>query len=93
MLLIPAGVWKILQANDGLKGITLPQAPTANPDGSYTIRMTPDQWQIFQVNQQSQPTQSAPEPASPDDDSVTATKDPSTFNETFIGYLNVKILP
>ena len=45
-----------------MKGIKLPRAPNANPDGSYNIKLTPDQWQTFQDNQQSQ-TQSAPEPA------------------------------
>ena len=45
-----------------MKGIKLPRAPNANPDGSYNIKLTPDQWQTFQDNQQSQP-QSAPEPA------------------------------
>ena len=45
-----------------MKGIKLPRAPKPNPDGSYNIKLTPDQWQTFQDNQQSQP-QSAPEPA------------------------------
>ena len=68
-LTIPASVWIILRDNGGFKGIKFVQDPTTNPDGSYTVKLTPDQWETFQVNQKtlmlSQPAAPAPEEADP----------------------------
>ena len=62
--------------NQGLEGINVSPAPKPNPDGSYTITLSPDQWQTFQVNQ-SRP-QSAPEPAAAGEmPEISASQDPS----------------
>ena len=69
--------------NNGFDGIPLKPAPTPNPDGSYIIKLTPQQWSIFQENQKrppvSVPADAAPVSVAPDGESVSATKDPRRF--------------
>ena len=56
---------------NGFEGITLTPTPKPNPDGTYTIILTPAEFKIFEENQKKQPV------VEPSDDSVTATQDPS----------------
>ena len=84
ILQIPAHLWKIIQQNNGFDGITLKPAPTPNPDGSYTIKLTPQQWKIFQENQKKSPV-AVPVPAdetpdgAPDKNQISAKNDPRRF--------------
>ena len=83
MLHIPANLWQIIQQSNTLEGINLKPAPTPNSDGSYTIKLTPAEWDKFQANQANPPAgkpapKSGSTPTAPDDGSVSVTKDPST---------------
>ena len=37
--------------SNGFAGINLSPAPTANSDGSYDVKLSPAEWNIFQENQ------------------------------------------
>ena len=70
-----------MQQSNTLDGIDLKPTPTPNPDGSYTIKLTPAQWAKFQENQANLPasTQPAATPATGagDDRNLAVSKDPS----------------
>ena len=63
--------------NNRFEGITLSSTPKPNPDGTYTITLTPADFEIFQDNQKKQPVAVPAE--KPSDDSVSVTQDPSMF--------------
>ena len=71
LMRIPAATWQIILLNNGLEGIDLSSAPIDHPDGSYTIKLTPAQFQKFQANQ------ARPQKPSGGDDSISVNQDPS----------------
>merc|ERR1719204_2730893 len=48
-LRIPAALWKIIQINQKFEGID-PKPAEPNPDNSFTIKMTPDEYATFKIN-------------------------------------------
>lgn len=72
--------------NNGFAGITPTPSPSANPDGSFTVKLTPAEFQTFQDNQKNQPAAAAPAPAGApaDDSSISVTQDPSTLMRFFL---------
>ena len=70
MLNIPAPLWRMIQLSNGFAGITLSPAPTANPNGSYSVKLTPAQWTIFQENQAKATVQAKEEPPKENEISV-----------------------
>ena len=71
-------MWRIIIQNNGFEGIKPTPNPNPNADGSYTVKLTTTQWQIFQDNQK-KPQLAVPElpEQAQDDDNVTASQDPS----------------
>merc|ERR1719204_2747110 len=51
MLHIPGALWKMINLSNGFAGITLPSKLAANADGSYDVKLSPAEWNIFQENQ------------------------------------------
>ena len=92
ILRIPAGVWKMVLSNNGFYGIQISPTPQPNPDGSYTVTLTPEQFGIFQNNQAnppqlpSEPAAPAQQSAAPEQPEITASKDPSM---SFLWYIDV----
>ena len=41
----------MIQLSGGFQGINLNPAPTPNSDGSYSVKLSPAQWNTFQENQ------------------------------------------
>lgn len=74
----------VIQQNNGFAGIEPAPQSKPNDDGSFTVVLTPPQWQIFQDNQNKPPvpaaetTPLAPE-EEPSDDELTVEQDSSTF--------------
>ena len=50
VLQIPASLWPTLQTNERFKGIKPTPNAEPNPDGSFTVKLNPRQYQIFQAN-------------------------------------------
>ena len=74
MLQIPAPLWKIILQNKGFEGIKpSPENTKPNPDGSFTVKLTPAQWKIFQDNQKKPPI---PVPAEPEPEKPAPGKEP-----------------
>ena len=63
VLQIPAPLWTILIQNKRFEGIRPTPNPKPNPDGSYTVKLTTIQWNVFQDNQKKPPV---PVPADPE---------------------------
>merc|ERR1719204_2894498 len=51
MLHIPGALWKMINLSNGFAGIPLPSKLAANADGSYDVKLSPAEWNIFQENQ------------------------------------------
>ena len=86
-------MWKIIIQNKGFDGIKPTPNPKPNADGTYTVKLSPKQWQIFQDNQKKAPVpvpaepenngqvpadKPADKPADDPSDEISVTKDPST---------------
>ena len=83
---IPASLWKTLQTNERFKGIKPTPNAQPNPDGGYTVKLNPRQYQIFQDNMKKPAMlvpvdDSVPEkvPADQPGDNIVVEKDPSMF--------------
>lgn len=77
ILQISAPLWYTIKNNDGFKGIKPTPNPDPNPDGSFTVKLTPSQFAIFQENQKDQSV--APH-KKPSDNSVSVIKDASALS-------------
>ena len=68
---------KIILTSNGFAGIKPAPKPSKNPDGSFTVKLSPADFKIFQMNQAQQ--QQAPAAEAPvSDDSVSASIDPKS---------------
>ena len=67
VLQIPAPLWTILVQNKRFEGIRPTPNPKANPDGSYTVKLTTTQFKVFEENQKKPaiPVPAEPEKPSP----------------------------
>ena len=97
VLRIPGALWIIIQQNRGFEGIEPAPQSKPNDDGSFTVTLTPAQWQIFQDNQKKPPVPvpaggaapaaapagTAPE-AQPSPGDISVQQDSSTFILCFV---------
>ena len=65
VLQIPASLWTILIQNKRFEGIRPTPNPKPNPDGSYTVKLTTIQWNVFQDNQKKPPVPVLADPEKP----------------------------
>lgn len=64
VLQIPAEVWLVVVKNKNMEGIDV--TPTENPDGSFTVTLSPEQWATFQENQKPKRRSPPKEEAAPE---------------------------
>ena len=60
-------MWIIIQQNRGFEGIEPAPQSKPNDDGSFTVILTPAQWQIFQDNLKKPPVPAQPAGTAPED--------------------------
>ena len=68
-----------MQQNNTFDGIDVKPTPTANPDGSYTVKLSPAQWAKFQENQANPPQPKSAPVEDSDPSSISVSKAPSKF--------------